>query len=407
MGGLYALFYMPIMMSGSVSIVYEDEYSYRYLNDAGELTRRELETIAEETGTELLNYREGEFIRVTGSGIDRDADDSGRFIEDYYTDYAEYDCTSAAQYEKMTGIRLDIPKGGYYLIQLPDAKETTWFRFDDMDQLYAAREDIYLPMKYLGNTEYSSLVITPDNGFGHGSRFVLNDSDYERLKDGLPEQKLETQVLFDTVDSDGEILFAKKVFKEFTLRMSEDMDVKEYYNLLKEERSAEAEKSEMKGAFVNPENPLAERDWQYNPLLAPLREQQNVMGSAVRYLLFVYVAVICFAAAGISGYTRSQSVGIANRQFFEDMKKLGADRAYRIQIMKKQIRKIYVLPTALGVGLILGYSILILYMNDGVIKPYEVTVAGILVLLSAIIAGLQYILYRKSLKTAGRMLKFE
>ena len=177
--------------------------------------------------------------------------------------------------------------------------------------------------------------------------------------------------------------------------------------MLKEERSAEAEKSEMKGAFVNPENPLAERDWQYNPLLAPLREQQNVMGSAVRYLLFVYVAVICFAAAGISGYTRSQSVGIANRQFFEDMKKLGADRAYRIQIMKKQIRKIYVLPTALGVGLILGYSILILYMNDGVIKPYEVTVAGILVLLSAIIAGLQYILYRKSLKTAGRMLKFE
>lgn len=407
MGGLYALFYMPIMMSGSVSIVYEDEYSYRYLNDAGELTRRELETIAEETGTELLNYREGEFIRVTGSGIDRDADDSGRFIEDYYTDYAEYDCTSAAQYEKMTGIRLDIPKGGYYLIQLPDAKETTWFRFDDMDQLYAAREDIYLPMKYLGNTEYSSLVITPDNGFGHGSRFVLNDGDYERLKDGLPEQKLETQVLFDTVDSDGEILFAKKVFKEFTLRMSEDMDVKEYYNLLKEERSAEAEKSEMKGAFVNPENPLAERDWQYNPLLAPLREQQNVMGSAVRYLLFVYVAVICFAAAGISGYTRSQSVGIANRQFFEDMKKLGADRAYRIQIMKKQIRKIYVLPTALGVGLILGYSILILYMNDGVIKPYEVTVVGILVLLSTIIAGLQYILYRKSLKTAGRMLKFE
>ncbi len=404
MGGLYALFYMPLMISGSVSIVYEDEYSYRFLNDAEELTKMELEEIAEETGTKLLNYREGEFIRVTGSGVERDADDSGRFIENYYADYAEYDCTSASQYEKMTGIRLDIPEGGYYLIQLPDQEETTWFKFDDMDQLYAAGEDIYLPMKYLGNTEYSSLVITPDNGLDHGSRFVVNDRDYERLKASLPREKLETQVLFNTGDGAGEISFAKKVFKEFVLRMSDDMNVKEYYNLLEEERRGEAKESVMKSAVADPENPLAESDWQYHPLLAPLREQQNVMGNAIRYLLFIYVAIICLAAAGIIGYTRSQSVGITNRQFFEDMKKLGADRAYRKQILKQQIGKIYVLPAALGTGLILGYSVLILYMNDGVIKPYEVTAAGILVALSALIGGVQYVLYKKSFRTVGRML---
>lgn len=404
MGGLYALFYMPLMISGSVSIVYEDEYSYRFLNDAEELTKMELEEIAEETGTKLLNYREGEFIRVTGSGVERDADDSGRFIENYYADYAEYDCTSASQYEKMTGIRLDIPEGGYYLIQLPDQEETFWFKFDDMDQLYAAGEDIYLPMKYLGKTEYSSLVITPNNGLDHGSRFVVNDRDYERLKASLPREKLETQVLFDTRDGEGEIPFAKKVFKEFVLRMSDDMNVEEYYNPLEEKRRGEAKASVMKSAVADPENPLAERDWQYHPLLAPLREQQNVMGNAIRYLLFIYVAVICLAAAGIIGYTRSQSVGITNRQFFEDMKKLGADRAYRKRLLKKQIGKIYVLPAALGTGLILGYSVLILYMNDGVIKPYEVTAAGILVALSALIGGVQYVLYKKSFRTVGRML---
>lgn len=76
--------------------------------------------------------------------------------------------------------------------------------------------------------------------------------------------------------------------------------------------------------------------WQYDMLLAPLREQQIVMGSSIRCLLFVYVAVICFAAAGIIGFTRSQSVGITNRQFFEDLKKLGADSEYRKQLMKKR-----------------------------------------------------------------------
>ena len=121
---------------------------------------------------QIQNYREGDFIRVVGDGVERDINEDGEFIEDRYEKYAEYDCTSAEIYEKLTGIHLDIPTGGYYLIQPTNSAETTWFAFDDMTKLYLASEDTYLPMKYLGNTEYDSLVLTPNNGLSMGSRFV-------------------------------------------------------------------------------------------------------------------------------------------------------------------------------------------------------------------------------------------
>ena len=53
-------------------------------------------------------------------------------------------------------------------------------------------------MKYMGNVTYHALIIGSNNGMDQGSRFVLNDGDFARLKRGLPREKLETQVLFKT-----------------------------------------------------------------------------------------------------------------------------------------------------------------------------------------------------------------
>ena len=80
----------------------------------------------------MENYREGDFLRVFGSGTERDADENNQLIETYYDRFAQYDVTSASEFEKLTGISLDIPAGSYYQIIGSTSYENIWNHFGDM-----------------------------------------------------------------------------------------------------------------------------------------------------------------------------------------------------------------------------------------------------------------------------------
>lgn len=399
-GGLFSLSYVPNMTGSQTATeaAYQDDYSYRYLNDAKEPAKEEICEMAKKHNVEVEDYRETEYACIIGNGVERNIDDEGNMTEDVYDTYSEYDCISAANYEKLTGDELDIPRGGYYLIQPKNSVEDTWSSFNDMSVLYdvAGKK---LELNYEGNTEYTSLVLTPNNGLGANARFVLNDSDYAKLREGLPKDKMGTQVLFSTKDSAGEIAFATELYKEFALRMSENMDVMEYYNSQSSTWAAGSVTEDLTGAIVDPEASAKYTDWRYKPILTPLLDQQTILGNAVRFMMFIYVAMICFVAVGIIGYTRSQEVGSSNAQIFEDVKKLGADKSYRIWLLKKQISKVYVLPTVIGILVITAYQYMILWGNDGVFLDYEVKIMAI-GLVAAVMAVLyQYVMYQKSLKT--------
>lgn len=402
--GLYAISYIPANMT--TENLLEDDFSYRYLNDADEPSKEELDLLAAKNEVSIEDYREGEFIRVTGSGIERDMGDDNKLAEIYYEEYAEYDCTSVSEYEKLTGTKLDIPKGAYYQIEGRNAYENIWYRFGDMDQLYCQSEGQFLPMKYMGNTTYHSLIITPSVGMNIGSRFVLNDEDFARLGKGLADDKKETQVLFNTAGGlKSEAAFSAGFFELFVNGMSEDMNVMDYYNELEGERQGSDYAVMEEDATVDARNPLKETDWQYDPVMTPLLKQQKTMLLANRLLLFGYVFLICFASVGIIGYTRSQSMGIANAQAFEDIRKLGADRRYRRALMKNQIQKVFVLPTMIGTALLLIYEGMILFTNDKTFSSVDMKVMAMLAAAGAAVALYQYIIYRISVKKVGNLLK--
>lgn len=401
---LYAISYIPANLRTEKGL--EDDFSYRYLNNANIPSREKLTSLSEKNGVSIENYREGQFIRVIGSGIYRDMDEDSKLLEDYYDDYAMYDCTSVTEYEKLTGVKLDIPKGSYYQIEGRNAYENVWYKFGDMDKLYCENEGQFLPMDYLGNTTYHSLIITSSNGMDIGSRFILNDKDFARLKSKLPIERLETQVLFCM---QGELKnkseFAKDFYKLYVNGMSEDMNVMGYYNPMEEKRRGSSYADMTEGATVDADNPLKETDWQYVPIMTPLLKQQLVMLLANRILLFGYVFLICLGAVGIIGYTRSQSIGIANAQVFEDIKKLGADKVYRKELIKSQIQKVFILPTILGVMLLLFFEGIILTMNDRNFSDGDMNTMIILVGAGIAAALYQYIIYRASIKKVGIFLK--
>ena len=380
-GGLYAVSYLPMMLSDSSSERdYEAEYSCRCLNDADEPSESGINDLAETYGITVENYREGDFLRVFGSGTERDADENNQLIETYYDRFAQYDVTSASEFEKLTGISLDIPAGSYYQIIGSTSYENIWNHFGDMDRLYIESEDAYLPLSYI--------------------------ADFGRLKAGLSDSSLETQVLFDTEgNTSDEIAFSNELFRTFAEGMSDGMDVLTYYNAASAEREGAEYTETFSGAVVDPENPLKAADWQFAPQLVPLLDQQMIMALAARLLTFSYIFIICIAAVGVIGYTRSQSVGLTNQQVFEDIRRLGADRQYRRALMRRQLRKVFVLPTILAAGLCLLYELLMRWNNDGQISAGEIKSMLIITVIAAVIAVYQYAVYRLSVRKTGRLLK--
>lgn len=406
-GGLYAISYLPMMLGTSPTEQgYEAEYSYRYLNDADEPSESEINDMAAKHNVTVGNYREGDFLRIFGSGTERDSDDNNQLIEIYYDRYAQYDVTSASEFEKLTGISLDIPDGSYYQIIGSASYENIWYQFGDMDQLYIESEDEYLPLDYIDTVSYESLNISANNNMGDGSRFVVSDADFDRLKAGLDDSSLETQVLFDTEGSTADkIAFSNELFRTFAEGMSEGMDVLAYYNAATAEREGAEYTEDFTGAVVDPENPLKAADWQFSPMMVPLLDQQLLMELSVRLLVFSYIFIICIAAVGVIGYARSQSVGLTNRQVFEDIRRLGADRHYRLVLMRRQLRKVFVLPTILGAGLCLLYQLLIRWNNDRVISGSEIKSLVIIAAIAAVIGIYQYAVYKLSVRKTGKLLK--
>lgn len=404
---VYAVSYLPMMLSDSSSERdYEAEYSCRCLNDADEPSESGINDLAEAYGITVENYREGDFLRVFGSGTERDADENNQLIETYYDRFAQYDVTSASEFEKLTGISLDIPAGSYYQIIGSTSYENIWNHFGDMDKLYIESEDAYLPLSYIDTVPYESLNISGDNNMGDASRFVVSDADFDRLKAGLSDSSLETQVLFGTEgNTSDEIAFSNELFRTFAEGMSDGMDVLTYYNAASAEREGAEYTETFSGAVVDPENPLKAADWQFAPQLVPLLDQQMIMALAARLLTFSYIFIICIAAVGVIGYTRSQSVGLTNQQVFEDIRRLGADRQYRRALMRRQLRKVFVLPTILGAGLCLLYELLMRWNNDGQISAGEIKSMLIITVIAAVIAVYQYAVYRLSIRKTGRLLK--
>lgn len=183
------------------------------------------------------------------------------------------------------------------------------------------------------------------------------------------------------------------------------MDVLEYYNESTADRVGTDYTETYTGAVVDPKNPLKATDWQFAPLFVPILDQQLLMELSTRLLMFSYIFIICIAATGVIGYTRSQSVGLTNRQVFEDIKRLGADLHYRQTLLRKQLQKVFVLPTLLGAGICILYQLLLRWNNDMMISAGEIRSMLIISGIALVIGIYQYIIYRLSIKKTKQLLR--
>lgn len=402
-GGIFAAFYIPINgeQNSSALARYESMYSLFYTKGAAVPSKGEVIKLAQAHGVEIQQYRKAQVLQVVGSGVSReDVDEKGNLQEVYEKRHALYEIFSAGDYERLTGKKAEPRPGTYYLIQSPGAQESLFFRFDDIDALYLDQSGKYMPLAYGGTVIYQSLV--QGWGFDHQARLVVCDADFRKIRKATGEFPRETQVLFDSKGGDA-LAFSEALYLRFGRGISDDMKVCSGYDAWQHKK--QGSKYDYAGRVrYDPDNPLKESDWQYEPNLLPLKEAGNMKSYAVYLLLFVYVSIICLAAAGVISYSRSQSIALGSSQVFSDLEKLGADGAYLRKLLAKQVKKVFVLPTLLGGLGMVAFGCLILKTNDGVLSAGEIKTIFLFFVILLAVTGYQYGIYRLAIKKAQRLL---
>jgi len=403
-GAFFAIFYSATnyIQGATIAASEDNDMSYRYLGDADRLTMQDVKSIAAAYGVEITDYREVEIARLLGSGVARENyDEEGMLTEEYREKDYYKNFISAGMFSEATGMEVKVEPGTYLYVNRRNNTENYWFLPEDLDMAENTDTGIKKGLIFAGTVEYSSFFY--DRGQDGNASYILNDEDFAELKKGLSNKFQMTQVLFNVSDAGDTYAFSKELYARYCKSVPDSMRVMAAYDEYREGVDAGYDYGGLTTLY--PKRPEIEVDWKYSPVFVPLLERSFVLTYATLLLIFVFVSVICLVSAGVIGYTRSITVAVKSKRVLMDVKKLGAGQEYLNRILKEQIKKIFVLPTAAATILMFIYYTMILWQNDGVISSNEYPMIGFNIAVCLIVVLYQYTLYCSSFRKS-QMLVF-
>ena len=403
---LYAIMYSPqTYMTLKISIANaEHDFSLYYPQDAEQVTQESIHSLADEYEVSITNFQEVELIRLLGSGTRReDIDENNRLIEIYEKEHVYYAFISETAYQEFTGKQVEVAPGTYLFIKAEGAHNSIFQSDENLDYVKNPYTEEGIPLAFAGIEVRGSLVI--DRGHDGHARFIISDEDYEKMNKELPAEMKFTQFFFDVEEPDASFEFAKALYKEFVEKSPDSMLRRGSYDEQDEitimERDGEYYYNTP--VIINGDHPEITPDWKYWPSFRILRDQYAFNSLAVYLLVFIYVSIICLASVWIISYSRSITLATRNKQVFDDIKKLGANNAYIHRILSSQIKKVYTLPTIVGIVMMMFFYTLMLWQNDGFFDNGDALLVGVLAGLCVCVSVFQYVGYKVSMKSAVKL----
>ena len=410
-GAYFGSFYTPMIGTGAM-IGYDQrpvDYVYNFRADQDIPLEEDVLALAEEYGVTVTDFAAVPMIRLAVDGDNR-IEEEGPMGTTWRTEYEEIMYSelflSASGYEALTGERTDVAPGEIRgVVDVEGSK----LGFDPVKSLvtnYLTREQ--LPVTSLEPLRYDSLFAC----------YVMNDEDFATLGTGLPEEWRETQVCFNVENCAATYDFAKALFNEIVDRSTIEVAQFDGWDPVVRDRRV----AEDGFYFLDRENcaeagftviDYAQRDssafrlsWQYMPQFRILDKMDFVKTMAVFLILFVFIAVVCFAAVFVIAYTRCMTIALTNRKVYDDLRHLGASNDYLRRSVRGQVKRVFLVPALAGTGLIYGFYVMIMYFNG---SPAGITyseAAGLLAVLAVIaaVSALMYGVYRLTLAQVCRAL---
>lgn len=362
---------------------------------------REIQDTAEKYKMEVQNYAEADAANLVISYECRDFNEEGtKYLNIYKEDAKASLFLPETAFEQIYQTELDLKEGTYQTVCVKNYNGA----FDFVDGLKSVKNPdtgVSRELQFGGRIEYDSLASMSDP-----FAYILNDSDYQDLSQGLQDQYREHLIFFDVADIESSYEFAKDLLGQYMERTTELSNRQlGLWNIWEKKLAEDAEETYGydQELDMSPENTTVIQDWKYAPMFNIIFEQDRMQMISVYVMLCMYICIIALAAIGVMTYVRSISVATDNKGIFESLTKLGADHAYQRMILKKQLAKIFLYPGIVGCGAGFLFSFMVDYTNDGRITAIEIKALGILLLLIAIFCFVLFSVYRVSLKKAEKI----
>lgn len=409
-GGYFGAFYTPMLGTGAI-MAYDQrpvDYAYHFRNDQDIPDEAEVRRMAEEEQVTITDWTAQPMVRLAVDGTEHVEQDTGFGItwsEKYREILASDLFLSESAWNALTGDDLDLPSGTIAAV---------------FDQYGSANgmmsNDVTLVTNYVTGVQLpvTSREEVLKNDLLSGRR-VLDDGDYAMLTEGLPANWRETVVFFQVENDADTYAFAKRLFNEIVDRSGPEVELVDAWDPVRRDLDIQeqgfysydpAEFSGISGTGLEGID-YDKRDsssfrlyWQYMPQFRVLDKADFVRTTAVFLMLFIFIAIVCLAAVIVIAYTRCMTIALLNRQVYDDLRHLGASRAYLRHAVRGQVSRVFFVPILVGTVGIFGLYMMIMYFNGSPLgyTPNELAGMAVCLVLVAVCSFLLYLVYRKTLK---------
>ncbi len=406
-GAYFASFYTPMLGTGAMKQIDERpvDYVYHYQADQDIPGREDVEALAEAHGVKLISWAEvsGAELGVDGyAHVEKQAAVGVTYEKEYRELLTGCTFLPESAYNTLTGQSVDVQPGTVTGI-LNDEGGDRGFGSEvtHITNMVTGKEMDVTPTEYKPN--YSLL-------FG---RFVMDDTDYANMTQGLDESWRERFVFFNA--SGDNYSFAKALFDEIVDRSGTEVFQMDAYDRVEEliaERDGERYPYNRENlAEMLGEQPLEPGDrnassfrlyWKYMPSFRVLDRNDFVRNVAVFLMLFIFIAIVCFAAVFVIAFTRCMTIALVNAHVYDELRKLGASDAYLYDAVRGQVSRVFLVPAIAGTGIIYAFYFMIMYFNGA---PFGITPSERAGLLSCLllITAVSLLLYGVCLLTRHKV----
>lgn len=411
-GAYFASFYTPMLGTGAM-LGYDArpvDYAFHYRADQAMLGEADIRAMAAEEGVAITGYTAQPAAILGVDGVEQVEAESGlgtSYTEEYQELLASEVFLSESAYAALSGNAVNVAPGTVATV-FDDAGTSGLMARDDVSLVTNPVTGRRLAVAPAAEPLRYSMLL---------GRLVLNDADYADITQGLTDEWREEQVFFN-VENDAETyVFAKRLFYAIVNASGPEVETFSNWDPIVKERTEEAggsyflDKENLAASGFTPiryqerDSSAFRMDWKYMPQFRVLDKADFVKNTAVYLMLFIFIAIICFAAVVVIAYTRSLTIGLTNGQVFDDLRHLGATNGYLRRTVKGQISKVFFAPVLTGTVIIYAFYVMIMFFNDGgSFTPGELAGLASCLALVAAVSLLLYGVYRITLRKVCAML---
>lgn len=399
--GFSAFYGMQYVLSGGAADTESGkDFSLHYPVSENQIGKEEIYDTASSYGIEVTDFTENVATNLVVSYNAKDFDESGnRYIEVYRDKEMASLFVSESDFEKLSRQEMNVEPGTYQTVTKTDY--TGFFEYEDgLKEVMNPDTGKTYPLTYGGSVE-SDVLAAVSEPFA----YVVCDEEYQIMTEGIQDMYKENIISFNAVNVKESYDFAKDLLAQYVARATDISNHMGYWNIWAQKIADEAGEEYGYGDKINMtmDNNMLLDDWKYAPQFNIIAAQDRMQFISVYVMLSLYIFIISLAAVSVMAYVRSISIATDNKGLFESLTKLGADKAYKRKVLKKQIARIVEYPGIIGCSLGFVFAFVMNFMNDGRISGLEIKSLSILAVMLLGIGIVLYAVYKYAMNKAEKI----